>query len=181
MSHTSGHDRMSASYLRWLLSVTIVILISACYRYVAIPVITEVEGFSVPYLLRITNDTGGEIRIRPNSTGESKGFTAKIVRQREDFDIPLQLRKLKVGTDAETPTHEVVSTAYIEMAGQPNVARIFVEYGAGFSEAYDLDIGLESKDWFNTWELSKPEPKILLIKLVDFSKPRWFRGGPERP
>jgi hypothetical protein len=181
MTHASYRRCTPAGPLPWVLFISLMAVVSGCYRYVVFPVNTKVEALSVAYVLRITNDTGGEIHIRPNSTGESKGFTADALPRGQSFDSPLQLRKLKVGTDVETPTHEVVSSAYIEMAGQPNVARIIVEYGAGFSEVYDLDIDLENEHWFDTWELSKPEPKTLIIKLTDFSKSRWFRGGPEKP
>jgi hypothetical protein len=132
-------------------------------------------------VLRIENQTGGEIRIKPNSAGEGQGLTPVLVRPGEVFDIPFTVRGLKGGDDASTPTHEPVSTSFIEGAGQPNVARVMIEHGPGFSEEYDLDIDLESEKWLDTLAVAQPQPKQLPVKLENFSKLRWFLRGPEEP
>src|SRR5262249_32183794 len=112
--------------LLWLFTVLCSSTLGGCYRYVQFPVNTQVERLSVPYVLRIENQTGGDIHIKPNSAGELKGLTPILVRPSEFFDLALTVRGLKVGSDSSTPTHEAVSTAFIEGAGQPNVARVIV-------------------------------------------------------
>lgn len=139
------------------------------------------ERLSVPYRVRIENQTGGDIHIKPNSAGELKGLTPVLVRPSEFFDIALTVRSLKVGNDSLTPTHEAVSTVFIEGAGQPNVARVIVEHGSGFTQEYELDIDLESEKWFDQWTVAQPEPKQLPIELENFHKLRWFLHGPEGP
>lgn len=167
--------------LLWLFAVLCYTYPGGCYRYVQFPVATQVERLSVPYMLRIENQTGVDIRIKPNSAGELKGLTPILVRPSEFFDIALTVRSLKVGNDSLTPTHGAVSTVFVEGAGQPNAARVIVEHGPGFTQEYDLDIDLESEKWFDKWTVAQPEPKQLLVKLENFRKIRWFLRGPEDP
>jgi len=180
MDHNRRCQRNYIAVIPFFFVATLLLAIAGCYRYITFPVSTEEIGLSPPYILVITNDTAEQIRIRPNSTGQAKGYQARPIARGQSSEFAFQIVQLKVGSDDVTPTRHAVSTPYIESTG-PNMARIFVEHGNAFNKEYLLDIGLRNKDWFRNWESDKPEPKRLPVKISDFNETLWFTGGPERP
>jgi len=167
--------------LLWLCTSLCCGFVAGCYPYNQVLVTTQVERLSVLYRLRIENLTGTDICIKPNSAGKAQALQPVPVRPGESFDMAFAVRDLNIGNDPVTPTHEVVSTVFIEGADQPNVARVVIGHGPGFTLEYELDIDLKNEQWFNNWTVTQPQPKQLRVRLEHFRKTRWFLGGLEVP
>ena len=98
------------------------------------------------------------------------------------FSTLLQIKKIIVGG---TQTREVVAGPYID-SGRLGPDTADLRYKDS-RRTRDFAIDLKSDLWFKAYKTrrmnQKPLPKTLKVLLTDqnFSKPKWFREGPDHP
>jgi hypothetical protein len=159
-----------------LLFLVTAAFIAGCYKYIQLQIEIEYEKISPPYVLQIENTTGKKLILLPNASGISQGFEGIPIEPGESARILLRVRKFKVSPDDHTGSNEIVTDPYIENAGARTAVIKFKS-----NRIYKFRIDLNSEKWFSQVETSEAAPKVLKVTLKDFTKQRWFIGGPNNP
>jgi len=160
-----------ARWARFVFALALLAPIAGCYTYVLLPGEVSHEKVSPAYVLQIVNRTGNAFAVEPSAHGEEKGFPVQPVANGASFEVPMQVRRFRVGEGDRVGGRQVLDGPYIAQEGA-NSAVVRVRH----SELYLLTIDLESDNWFNGSPGAAPMP--LKLELENFQPKRWFRSGP---
>jgi hypothetical protein len=160
-----------ARWVRFVLALVLLATIAGCYTYVDLPGEVSHEELSPAYVLQIVNRTGNRFAIEPSAYGGEKGFPVQPVADGASFEVPMQVRRFRIGERDGVGGRQMLDGPYIAQEGASS-AVIRVRH----SELYLLTIDLENDNWFNGRRDAAPMP--LKLELENFEPKRWFRSGP---